>query len=132
MTETTNTLTRTLTPHRILSMKTLLAGIVSAIVLIVAAMFFFEFIPQARQIKQDHPNIVIVCGIILIVVIWHAIHTILIIAAIGLTPLPLCLLHASLRKTDGLLDGKQIGGDDFINTPVGQIMQVLGIDPRTS
>lgn len=106
-------------------MKTLLTGIVSAIVLTVAALFFFEHIPQARKIKQEHPTVVIVCGIILIIVTWHALHTILVVAALALAPLPLWLLHASFRSTDGLT-----GTNNSAETPVGQIMQMLGIDPK--
>lgn len=113
-------------------MKTLLTGIVSAIVLIIAGLFFFEHIPQARQIKQDHPTMVIIAGIILIVVTWHALHTILLVVGAALSPIPFYLLHASLRSSEGLIDSNEMGGDYFINTPAGQLMQMLGIEPRAS
>lgn len=113
-------------------MKTLLTGIISAIILIVASLFFFEHIPQARQIKQNHPTLVIVCGVVLIIVIWHALHTILLVAGIAFVPLPLWLLHAAFRRVDGLMDGSRMGGDQFVDTPVGQLMQMFGIDPRSS
>lgn len=112
-------------------MKTLLTGFVSAVIIVVACLFFFEHIPQARQIKQNHPTLVIVGGIALIVVTWHALHTILIIVAAALAPIPLCLLHATFRSSENLIDN-QMTGDYFVKTPVGQIMQILSIDPRAS
>lgn len=112
-------------------MKTLLTGIISAIVLILAALFFFEHIPQARYIKQNHPTLVIICGIVLIVVTWHALRTILLVVGIALSPVPLWFVHAAFRSSDGLIDGTQMGGDYFKNTPMGQVMQMLGIETRT-
>lgn len=113
-------------------MKTLLTGIVSAIILTLAGLFFFEHIPQARQIKQNHPTVVIVLGIVLIIVTWHAMHTILMVLGAALSPLPFYLLHASIRSSEGLIDPSQMGGDYFVNTPVGQIMQAFGIEPRAT
>lgn len=113
-------------------MKTLLTGIVSAIIIILSILFFFEHIPQARQIKQNHPTFVIIGGIVLIIVAWHALHTILLVVGIALAPVPFWLLHAAMRSSDGLIDGTQLGGDYFVNTPVGQIMQMFGIEPRAS
>lgn len=111
-------------------MKTLLTGIVSAIVIILAILFFFEHIPQARQIKQNHPTLVICAGIILVIITWQALHTILLVVGAVLAPVPLWFLHASMRSTEGLVDGSQFGGDYFVNTPLGQIMQMVGIEPR--
>lgn len=113
-------------------MKTLLTGVVSAMIIAVAALFFFEHIPQARQIKQNHPTLVIIAGIILIIVTWHAFHTILLVLAAALAPLPLCFLHAACRSSENLIDGSELTGDYFLNTPVGQIMQMLGLDPHAS
>jgi len=113
-------------------MKTLLSGFVSAIIIVVAILFFFEHLPQARQIKQNHPTVVIVAGIGLIVVAWHALHTILFIVAAALSPIPLWFLHAAARSSEGLLDGTELNGDYFARTPVGQIMQMVGIEPRAS
>lgn len=112
-------------------MKTLLTGVVSAMVIGVAVLFFFEHLPQARQIKQNHPTLVIVAGIGLIITIWYALHTILIVIGALLAPLPLWLLHAAFRSTEGLI-GTEMGGNYFENTPVGQIMQMFGIDPQAS
>lgn len=113
-------------------MKTLLTGIVSAIVIILAILFFFEHIPQARQIKQNHPTLVIIGGIILVIVTWHALHTILLVVGAALAPVPFWFLHAALRSSDGLVDASQMGGNYFLNTPIGQIMQMFGIEPRAS
>ena len=38
----------------ILSMRTLLTGVVSAIILTIAGLFFFEHIPQARRLRACH------------------------------------------------------------------------------
>lgn len=113
-------------------MKTLLSGFVSALVIVVAILFFFEHIPQARQIKQNHPTWVIVGGIVLIVVTWHALHTILIIGAAALAPIPVWFVHAAFRSSDNLAEGDELGVDYFARTPIGQIMQILGIEPRAS
>lgn len=113
-------------------MKTLLTGIVSALFLTLAVLFFFEHIPQARQIKQNHPTLVIIGGLVLIVLTWHALHTILLVVAAALSPVPLWFLHAAFRSANNLLDGSQMGGNDFTNTPIGQIMQMLGIEPKIS
>lgn len=113
-------------------MKTLLTGIVSAAILTIAALFFFEHIPQARQIKQNHPTFVIICGVVLVVVTWHAVRTILVVLGIALVPVPLWFVHALFRSSDGLIDGNRMGGDYFLNTPVGQIMQMLGIEPSAT
>ena len=118
--------------NRILSMKTLLTGVVSSIIIALAVLFFFEHIPQARQIKQNHPTLVIIAGIVLIIVAWHALHTILLVAGAFLAPVPLWFLHASLRSSSGLVSGSEMGGDSFVNTPIGQIMQMVGIEPRAS
>lgn len=112
-------------------MKTLLTGFVSAGTIVIAILFFFEHLPQARQIKQDHPTIVIVAGIVLVFVTWHALHTILLIIAAFLAPLPLCFLHAIFRSSENLIDSSMTG-DYFVSTPVGQIMQILGIDPKAT
>lgn len=109
-------------------MKTLLSGFVSAFIIVVAILFFFEHIPQARQIKQNHPTLVIIAGIALIIVTWNALHTILVIGAAALAPVPLCLAHAALRSADGLIDGTS--ANYYANTPIGQIMQMLGFEPR--
>lgn len=111
-------------------MKTLLTGVVSATAIVVAVLFFFEHIPQARQIKQNYPTLVIIGGIALVFVAWHALHTILIVVAAAFVPLPLCLFHAATRSPDNLLSGTNLGKDSFINTPMGHIMQMVGIDPH--
>lgn len=113
-------------------MKTLLTGIVSALIIILAVLFFFEHIPQARQIKQNHPTLVIIGGVILIVLVWHALHTILLVVAAALASIPLWFLHASFRSINDLIDGTRMGGNYFKNTPFGQIMQMLGIEPEAS
>lgn len=120
------------TSNRILSMKTLLTGVVSSIVIAVAVLFFFEHIPLARQIKQNYPTLVIIGGVVLIIVTWYALHTILIVVGALMVPLPLWLLHAAFRSTNGLIDGQEMGGNYFTNTPAGQIMQMFGIDPKAS
>lgn len=125
---------RQLTHHfqinRILSMKTLLTGVLSAAIITVAVLFFMEHIPQARQIKQDHPNLVIIVGLILVVLTWRAFHTILIVLGAILAPVPLWFLHASFRSSEHLIDGTKISGLYLSQTPVGHIMQMLGIEPR--
>lgn len=110
-------------------MKTLLTGFISASVIVVAVLFFFEHIPHARQIKQNHPSVVIIAGIVLIFVTWKALHTILLIVAAFLAPLPICLLHALFRSSNFLIDGTMTG-DYFLSTPVAQIMQIFGVDPK--
>lgn len=113
-------------------MKTLLTGVVSAVIIVLAVLFFMEHIPQARQIKQNHPSVVIIAGIVLVFVTWHALHTILFVVAAAFAPVPMWVLHAAFRSTDKLLDGTtgQMGAEYFANTPIGQIMQMLGIEPR--
>lgn len=118
--------------YRLLSMKTLLTGIVSSVIIVLAVLFFFEHIPQARQIKQNHPTLVIIGGILLIFVAWSAIHTILLVVAAAIGPIPLWFLHAAFRSSDHLLDGTQLKADSFANTPVGQIMQMLGIEAHAA
>jgi len=113
-------------------MKTLLTGVVSAILLTVAGLFFFEHIPQARQIKQDHPTLVIISGVVLIIVGWQALNTILLVIGASLSPLPFYFIHAAARSSDGLIDSREMGGDYFVNTPLGQLMQIVGIEPRAT
>lgn len=111
-------------------MKTLITGVISAVCIIVAALFFFEHIPQARQIKQNYPTAVIVSGIVLILITWHALKTILFFVAAAIAPFPVWFLHASLRSSEHLIDSSSMGGDYFARTPVGQLMQMFGIEPR--
>lgn len=112
-------------------MRTLLTGISSAVVLVVALLFFFEHIPQARQIKQNHPSLVIIAGILLVVATWHALHTILFVIGAALVPVPICLLHAAFRSSDNLIAGNQ-GGNQLLSTPMGQFMQMFGLDPTAT
>lgn len=113
-------------------MRTLLTGVLSALFIAVAILFFFEHIPQARQIKQNHPSLVIVAGIALIVVTWQALHTILFVMAALVAPVPLWFVHASCRSSDNLVESSQMDGDYFLKTPIGQIMQMVGIEARAS
>lgn len=113
-------------------MKTVLIGVVSSIAIAVAVLFFFEHIPLARQIKQNYPTLVIVGGVILIMITWYSLQTILLVVGAFIAPLPLWFLHASFRSTNGLVGATEMSGSYCINTPVGQIMQILGIDPQVS
>lgn len=113
-------------------MKTLLTGFISALIIVVAVLFFFERIPQARQIKQNHPTLVIIAGISLIIVTWQALNTILLVVAAALAPVPLWFIHAALRSSENLVDVSEMAGNYFLNTPMGQIMQMVGIEPRAS
>lgn len=111
-------------------MKTLLTGILSAAIITVAVLFFMEHIPQARQIKQDHPNLVIIVGLILVVLTWRALSTIFIVLGAILAPVPLWFLHAAFRSSEHLIDGTKVSGLCQAQTPMGHIMQMLGIEPR--
>lgn len=111
-------------------MRTLLTGMISAGCIILAILFFFEHLPRARQIKQNHPTLVIAGGILLIIVTWRALHTILWVVAAGLAPVPLWLLHGALRNTHNLMESSETRPDAFVATPMGQIMQILGLEPR--
>lgn len=117
----------------ILSMRTLLLGFICAGILILAVLFFLEYLPLARQIKQNHPNLVIAGGIALFIVTYHALSTILLIVGAALAPLPLWLLHATFRSSEGLIDNiQQEDREFFAHTPVGQVLQLLGFEPRAT
>lgn len=113
-------------------MRTLLTGVTSAVILVISILFFFEHIPQARQIKQNHPSLVIIAGILLVIATWHALHTILFVVAAGLAPIPLCLLHAAFRSSSNLVEGERLNQGYFLSTPMGQLMQMVGLDPVAS
>lgn len=108
-------------------MKTLLTGLVSALIIILGVLFFCEYIPQARMIKQNHPTLVIVIGVILMVVGWHALHTILLAASALLAPIPIVFIHASCRSSENLASGSKVDLNQ-VNTPFGQILQIFGFD----
>lgn len=112
-------------------MKTLLTGLISVVIITLGVLFFCEYIPQARQIKQNHPTVVILLGIGLVVVGWHALHTILLAASSLIAPLPIVLLHAAFRSTANLMSPAQIN-ENMLATPAGQVMQMIGIEPRMS
>lgn len=112
-------------------MKTLLTGLVSALIITLGVLFFCEYIPQARQIKQNHPTLVIVIGVILMVVGWHALHTILLTASALIAPLPVVLLHAACRSSANLASGSRVESNQ-VNTPLGQILQMFGFDATLS
>lgn len=113
-------------------MKTLVTGVTSAVILVISILFFFEHIPQARQIKQNHPSLVIIAGILLVIATWHALHTILFVVAAALVPIPLCVLHATFRSSNNLASGEQLNNSYFLATPMGQLMQMFGMEPRAS
>lgn len=113
-------------------MKTLLTGIISATVIVLGVLFFLEHIPQARQIKQNHPSVVVIAGIVIIFVGYQALRTILVVIMATIIPIPLFLLHAATRCSDNLVDESSMGGDYFLRTPLGQIMQMIGINPRVT
>lgn len=112
----------------LLSMRTLLTGLISALVVLGAALFFTDNIPRARQIKQNHPTLVVLAGFIMLLVAWHSLHTMVIVVAAGLSPVPLWLIHAALRSSDALIDGSQIAPNHFASTPFGLVMQAFGIE----
>lgn len=117
--------------NRLLSMKTLLTGLISVVIITLGVLFFCEYIPQARQIKQNHPTLVIVLGITLLVVGWHALHTILLATSSLIAPLPIVLIHAAFRSIANLLTPAQVN-ENLLATPLGQVMQMIGVEPKMS
>lgn len=112
----------------LLSMKILLTGVLSAIIIAISVLFFTDNIPQAREIKQKHPTLVIAAGIVLIIVFWHSISTLIIILAGALSSVPVWLLHASLRCSDNLVGGSESVINHFASSPLGLVMRLFGIE----
>lgn len=105
-----------------------MTGILSAVLIALAVMFFTDVIPQARQIKEKHPMFVIVAGFVLIIMTWHSLYTLIMIMAAAFGAVPVWFIHASLRSSEGLIDGSQSAKNHFASSPFGMVMQTLGLE----
>lgn len=116
----------------ILSLKAIVTGLVSGVLIALAIAFFTDYLPQAREIKQNHPTVVIVTGVILIILAWNSLHTIILVTIALTSSFPICLGHACLRDSSNLTSGSESSKNYFSTTPVGRVMALLGFEATAS
>lgn len=116
----------------VLSLKAIVTGLVSGVLIALAVAFFTDYLPQAREIKQSHPTVVIIAAIILIILAWNSLHTIILVTIALTSSFPMCLGHACLRDSSNLVSGPESSKNYFSTTPMGRVMALLGIEATAS
>lgn len=112
----------------LLSIKTLMTGLISSAIITFAGLFFADYLPQAEAIKRDHPTAVVVIGCVLSFILWHALAPIISILALALCFVPVWIIHAMFRNADNLLESN-MKGQYFVKTPMGRILALIGLSP---
>lgn len=113
-----------------MSLKTVVLGAVCLAIMVVAILFFREHLPQARQIKQNHPTLVIVGGLLVVILGWRSFHTLLLMATGLLAPTPVWFLHAALRLSDKLAESGE--RTVYAQTPLGRLMKLCYVEPKVA
>lgn len=118
----------------LLSMKTIVTGVLSAGLIVIAILFFTDHLPHAREIKRNHPNVVVVASIIMIILAWHSVYTLLVVLSALLSSLPLWLLHASLRDSSNLVGPTEAitSSNRYASSPMGHLMSLFMVEPKVS